>query len=69
MKKIDWTRLFNCALFAALIIMCMLLISILIGSVIHLIGIYGCEWSVLIGIILLLFIRLTYHAYKNNITY
>jgi hypothetical protein len=68
MKKIDWARLFACAAFATVVVMCIIAISILIVSVIYLIGIYGYEWLILIGIILLLFIGLTYYAYKYNIT-
>ena len=67
MKEIDWAKLFNCVILAALMVMCFIVISILIVSVIHLIGIYGYEWLVLLGIILLLFIGLTYYAYKYNI--
>ncbi len=67
MKEIDWARLFACAAFTTVVVMCIIAISILIVSVIHLIGIYGYEWLVLIGIILLLFIGLTYYAYKYNI--
>ena len=68
MKEIDWARLFNCAAFATVVVMCIIAISILIVSVIHLIGIYGYEWLILVGIVLLLFIGLTYYAYKYNIT-
>ena len=68
MKEIDWAKLFDCAVFAALMVMCVIVTSILIVSVIHLIGIYGYEWLVLVGIIFLLFIGLTYYAYKYNIT-
>ena len=68
MMEIDWARLFACAAFATVVVMCIIAISILIVSVIHLIGIYGYEWLILIGIVLLLFIGLTYWAYKYNIT-
>jgi hypothetical protein len=68
MKEIDWARLFVCAAFATVVVMCIIAISILIVSVIYLIGIYGYEWLIVIGIILLLFIGLTYYAYKYNIT-
>jgi cytochrome c biogenesis protein CcdA len=68
MKEIDWAKLFNCAVFAALMVMCIIAVSILIISVINLIGIYGYEWLIVIGIILLLFIGLTYYGYKYNIT-
>jgi hypothetical protein len=67
MMEIDWAKLFNCAIFAALMVMCIIVISIIIVSVIHLIGIFGYEWLVLIGIIFLLFVGLTYYAYKYNI--
>lgn len=68
MKEIDWAKLFNCAIFATLVVMCIIVTSILVVSVIHLIGIFGYEWLVLIGVVLLLFIGLTYCAYKYNIT-
>ena len=68
MKEIDWAKFFDCAVFAALMVMCIIVTAILIVSVIHIIGIYGYEWLALIGIILLLFIGLTYYAYKYNIT-
>lgn len=68
MKEIDWAKLFNCAIFAILMVMCIIVTSILIVSVIHLIGIFGYKWLVLIGIIFLLFIGLTYYGYKYNIT-
>lgn len=68
MKEIDWTKLFNCAIFAALMVMCIIVTSILIVSIIHLIGILEYEWLILLGIIVLLFIGLTYYAYKYNIT-
>lgn len=68
MKKIDWARLFACAAFATVVVMCIVAISILIVSVINLISIYGYEWLIVIGIVLLLFIGLTYYAYKYNIT-
>lgn len=67
MKKIDWAKLFDCAVFAVLMVMCLIVVSILIVSVIHLISIYGYIWLVLIGIVLILFIGLTYCAYKYNI--
>lgn len=67
MKEIDWAKLFACAAFATVVVMCIIAISILIVSVIHLIGIYGYEWLIIIGIIFLLFIGLTYYAYKYNI--
>ena len=67
MTEVDWARLFTCAAFATVVVMCIIAISILIVSVIHLIGIYGYEWLTLIGIVLLLFIGLTYYAYKYNI--
>lgn len=67
MRKIDWARLFTCAAFATVVVLCIIAISILIVSVIHLIGIYGYEWLILIGIVILLFIGLTYYAYKYNI--
>lgn len=67
-KEIDWAKLFNCAVFAVLMVMCIIVVSILIISIIHLIGIYGYKWLVLLGIIVLLFIGLTYYAYKYNIT-
>lgn len=67
-KKIDWARLFACVAFAAVTVICIITISILIVSVIRLIGIYGYEWLVLIGIVFLLFIGLTYYTYKYNIT-
>lgn len=67
MREIDWARLFTCAAFATVVVMCIIAISILIVSVIHLIGIYGYEWLILIGIVLLLFIGLTYYAYKYDI--
>lgn len=41
--EIDWARLFACAAFATVVVMCIIAISILIVSVIHLIGIYGYE--------------------------
>lgn len=66
MMEIDWARLFACAAFATVVVMCIIAISILIVSVIHLIGIYGYKWLIVIGIILLLFIGLTYYAYKYN---
>ena len=65
-KKIDWARLFACVAFATVMVICIITISILIVSVIRLIGIYGYEWLVLIGIIFLLFIGLTYYTYKYN---
>ena len=68
MKEINWARLFECAAFATVVVMCIIAISILIVSVINLIGIYGYEWLIVIGIILLLFIGLTYYAYKYDIT-
>jgi len=68
MKEIDWARLFACAAFATVVVMCIIAISILIVSVINLISIYGYKWLVLLGIIVLLFIGLTYYAYKYNIT-
>lgn len=68
MKKIDWVKLFHCAIVATLMVMCIIVASILIVSIIHLIGIFGYEWLVLLVIILLLFIGLTYYAYKYNIT-
>ena len=68
MKEIDWARLFACAAFATVVVMCIVAISILIVSVINLISIYGYEWLIVIGIVLLLFIGLTYYAYKYNIT-
>lgn len=68
MKKIDWARLFGCAAFATLVVMCIIAISMLIFSVIQLICIFGYELLILIGIIFLLFIGLTYYAYKYNIT-
>lgn len=68
MKEIDWARLFACAAFATVVVMCIIAISILIVSVINLISIYGYEWLIVIGIVLLLFIGLTYWAYKYNIT-
>lgn len=68
MKKIDWARLFACAAFATVVVMCIIAISILIVSVINLISIYGYEWLIVIGIVLLLFIGLTYYAYKYDIT-
>lgn len=67
MIEIDWAKLFNCAVFAALMVMCIIVVSILIVSVIHLIGMYGYEWLILIGIVLLLFVGLTCYAYKYNI--
>jgi cytochrome c biogenesis factor len=67
MKEIDWAKLFSCAAFAVVTVMCIIAISILIVSVIHLVSIYGYEWLILIGIVLLLFIGLTYYAYKYNI--
>ncbi len=67
MREIDWARLFTCAAFATVVVMCIIAISILIVGVIHLIGIYGYEWLILIGIVILLFIGLTYYAYKYNI--
>lgn len=68
MKEIDWARLFACAAFATVVVMCIITISILIVSVINLISIYGYEWLIVIGIVLLLFIGLTYYAYKYDIT-
>jgi hypothetical protein len=68
MKEIDWARLFACAAFATVVVMCIIAISILIISVINLISIYGYEWLIVIGIVLLLFIGLTYYAYKYDIT-
>lgn len=68
MKEIDWAKLFNCAIFAALMVMCIIATSVLIVSVIHLIDIFGYKWLVLLGIIVLLFTGLTYYAYKYNIT-
>jgi hypothetical protein len=68
MKEIDWARLFACAAFATVVVMCIIAISILIVSVINLISIYGYEWLIVIGIVLLLFIGLTYCAYKYDIT-
>jgi hypothetical protein len=68
MKEIDWARLFACAAFATVVVMCIIAISILIGSVINLISIYGYKWLIVIGIVLLLFIGLTYYVYKYDIT-
>lgn len=68
MKEIDWAKLFDCAVLATLMVMLIIAIAILIVGVTHLIGILGYEWLVLAGIILLLFIGLTYYAYKYNIT-
>lgn len=67
MKEIDWIKLFNCAVFAVLMVICIIVTSILIVSVVHLIDIFGYVWLILIGIIFLLFIGLTYYAYKYNI--
>ena len=67
MMEIDWAKLFNCAIVATLMVMCIIVTSILIVSVIYLIGIYGYECLVLIGVVLLLFIGLTYCAYKYNL--
>ena len=67
MKEIDWARLFACAAFATVVVMCIIAISILIVSVINLISIYGYEWLIVIGIVLLLFVGLTCYAYKYNI--
>jgi hypothetical protein len=63
MKEIDWAKLFICAIVAALMVMCIIVTSILIVSIIHLIGIFGYEWLVLLGIIVLLFIGLTYYKW------
>lgn len=64
MKEIDWAKFFDCAVFAALMVMCIIVTAIIIGSVVHLVGLYGLA---LIALVFLLFIGLMYCAYKYNI--
>lgn len=66
MKKIDWDKLFECAIFGALLSICITAFGILIAVCIKLIC-TSFELAALIITFILLVIGITYWAYKNNI--
>lgn len=66
MKKIDWNKLFECAIFGTLLSMCITVFGILIAAFVKLICL-SFELAALVIIFILLVIGITYWAYKNNI--
>lgn len=67
MKKINWEKLFDCAILGVLLSLCIVLFSILVVVGIKLICL-SFELAALIITFILLVIGLTYWAYKYNIT-
>ena len=66
MKKIDWDKLFACAILGTLSSMCIIVVGILIVACVKLICI-SFELGALIITFILLVTGITYWAYKNNI--
>lgn len=66
MKKIDWDKLFACAILGTLSSICITAFGILIAAFVKLICI-SFELGLLAIIFILLVIGITYWTYKNNI--
>lgn len=65
MKKIDWDKLFECAIFGTLSSMCITVVGILIAAFVKLICL-SFELAALVIIFILLVIGITYWTYKNK---